>query len=304
MSPRALVTGAAGFIGRSLADRLQSEGWEVEGLDREHAGAPALAAFHALDLSDYEGVRAAVESSRPDVVFHLAASRDRSRGVAAYRTAIETNLFGTLGIAEALIAADGGARLVAVGTAEEYGAARCPYREDTAELPVSAYSFSKLAATQLLEVLARMEGLRATVLRPSIAYGPGQGPDMFVAALVSALVSGHEFPMTAGEQTRDFVYVDDLVDALVAAALAENAVGRVVNIGSGEQVSIRRVAELAEQLAGTSDLVRPGTVPYRAGEQMSYCVDPTLAAELLGWRARTPLEEGLRRTIDAARLGA
>jgi nucleoside-diphosphate-sugar epimerase len=157
--------------------------------------------------------------------------------------------------------------------------------------------------TRLLETMARVDGLKATVLRPSVAYGPGQAPDMLVSALVAALVAGQEMPMTAGEQTRDFVYVDDVVDALVRAAGTDAAVGRIINVGSGVPVRIRDVAQLAEDLTGAQGLVKLGALPYRPGEQMDYSLDVSLARELLGWTPSTSMKDGLRRTIDAARAG-
>ncbi len=297
------VTGAAGFIGRALVARLAADGARVTALDRVPFALPGAASCVVANLADAVALRAAIADAAPSVVFHLAASRARSSALTAFRPALEANLLGTLSLVEALAEAAPDARLVAIGTAEEYGAAPGPYTENDRELPVSAYSLSKLAMTRLLETLARVDGLGVTVLRPSVCYGPGQAPDMFVSALVKALIAGQEFPMTPGAQTRDFVYVDDLVDALVRAAARDEAAGRIINIGSGVETRICDLAALVEELAGVSGLVRAGAVPYRAGEQMRYVVDATLARDLLGWEATTPLEAGLERTIAAARAG-
>jgi UDP-glucose 4-epimerase len=298
----ALVTGGAGFIGTSLVRRLAADGVRVTVLDRADNGPiPGVDRTLVADLADTTAMRDLLGESAPDMIFHLAASKVRSSELPAYREALEVNVLGTLSLCEAMLATTPDARLVAIGTSEEYGPAPGPYVESERELPISAYSLSKLAMSRMLETLSRVNGLRATVLRPSVCYGPNQPPDMFISALVDALVAGREFPMTLGEQTRDFVYVDDLVDAIVRAGRSDAAIGRIINVGSGVGTRIGDLALLVEQLVGASDLVRLGAVPYRAGEQMEYCVDSALAAELLGWEAATSLEEGLRRTIDAAR---
>jgi UDP-glucose 4-epimerase len=297
----AIVTGGAGFIGRALTLRLVAAGWSVTSLDRVGCPVPGVAESALFELADTDAISEVIRRVCPDAIFHLAACKVRSSELSSYREAIETNVLGTLSLVEALTAGAPEARLVAIGTAEEYGSSPGPYAEAERELPISAYSLSKLAMSRMLETLARVNGLRATVLRPSVCYGPGQPPDMFVSALVDALVAGREFPTTPGEQTRDFVYVDDLVEAIELAATREAAVGRIINVGSGVETQIRDLAVLVEQLTGAEGLLRIGAVPYRAGEQMRYSVDASLAKELLGWEASTPLEAGLRRTIDAAR---
>ena len=301
---RVLVTGAAGFIGTRLLARLVGDGARVFALDRVPVANTQIERAFCGDIADANALRTAVRESAPDVVFHLAASLVRSSELLAFRHAIEANLLVTLSLVEAMQAECVDARLVAMGTSEEYGTAPCPFDEGERESPVSTYSLSKLAMTRMLETLSRVQGLPVTIIRPSLAYGPGQRPNMFVPALIAAILEGREFPTTPGEQTRDFVYVDDLVDALVRASVSDAALGRVINIGSGDAVRICDLATTVERLAGVSGLVKLGAMPYRAGEQMEYSVDSSLARELIGWSATTPLEEGLRRTIDAARSGA
>ena len=301
----ALVTGGAGFIGTSLVNRLARDGVRVMVLDRvDHRPMPGVDRVVVADLADTQALRELLADTTPDLVFHLAASKIRASELTAYREALEVNVLGTLSLCEAMLTTVPDARLVAIGTAEEYGPAPGPYVESERELPISAYSLSKLAMSRMLETLARVNGLRATVLRPSVCYGPNQPPDMFISALVAALVVGREFPMTPGEQTRDFIYVDDLVDAIVQAGSHDEAIGRIINVGAGVETRLGDLALLVEKLVGAEGLVRLGATPYRAGEQMKYCIDSTLACELLGWESTTPLEEGLRRTIDAARAQA
>lgn len=297
---RVLVTGASGFIGRRLVERLLRAGARVHAIDLVPAGVPGVSE-HLCDLKDAAATAAAVEAADPEVVFHLAAFKQRTAAPVAFADAVLDNITGTLDLVVPLCGRPGLRSLVAVGTAEEYGSAETPFVETMREAPVSAYSFSKTAMVQLLQTFHRVHGLPAVVVRPTLAYGPGQGTEMFLAALVTALLAGERFPMTAGEQTRDFVYVDDVVEGLLAAAATPEARGGVFNLGSAEPVRLRDLAETVEALTGTSGLVGLGEVPYRPGEQMRYSADSSAARRVLGWEPAVTLEEGLRRTVEAYR---
>ena len=130
-------------------------------------------------------------------------------------------------------------------------------------------------------------------MRPTIAYGPGQAPDMFLPALLRSLVDGNPFAMTHGEQTRDFLHIDDLVRGILRASTAPDAGNLIVNLGSGKSIPIRQAAEIAMAVTGTQDLLLLGSTQLRIGEAVSYAVDLSRAREVLGWEARVPLEIGL-----------
>jgi UDP-glucose 4-epimerase len=297
---RVLVTGASGFIGRRLVTRLLAAGARVHALDLVPAGVAGVDE-HLCDLKDATATAAAVEAADPHVVFHLAAFKQRTAAPEAFAAAVLDNITGTLDLVVPLCGRTELRSLVAVGTAEEYAGQKPPYVESMREAPVSAYSFSKTAMVQLLQTFHRVHGLPAVVLRPTVAYGPGQATDMFLPALITAMLRGERFPMTAGEQLRDFVYVDDVVEALLAAAVTPEARGRVFNIGSDESVMLRHAALRVEALAGRKGLLALGEVPYRAGESMEYAVDTSLAGEVLGWSAAVGLDEGLRLTVESYR---
>lgn len=298
---RVLVTGAAGFIGSRLVARLVAEGARVHAMDLRASDAPGIEAAHVADITDAEAVDAVVAAARPVHVFHLAGFKERSSTPEAFRLASAVNVRGTLNLLFAMVELDpGAASFVAMGTSEEYGQGPTPFRESQPEQPLSAYGVSKAEATQLCRAFQRSMGVPAVVLRPTIAYGPGQPPDLFLSALVASLARGERFPMTAGEQTRDFVYVDDIVDAQLLAATTPAAAGRVINIGSGEPVRLRDLAQTVARLMDAEGLLGLGEVPYRTGENMEYRSDVSLAREILGWEPSVSLEEGLRRTIEAA----
>ncbi len=293
-----LVTGAGGFIGRALCRLLLVAGAEVHGTVRSRP-APEGVRAHRVELTDATAVLALVETLRPSLVFHLASPVDLSRDPAAFEALRPGILDATHHVARACLAT--GARLVSAGTCEEYGQQRAPYAEPMQAMPVSAYSSLKLAATQWLLCLHRVAGLEVTVVRPFLCYGPGQPAGRLVPSAVAAALSSRPFPMTDGRQTRELNYVEDVARGVLAAASPE-AVGRVINIGGGPEISVLELATTIYRLAGSDPaLVQPGALPRRGGEVERFCGDHELARRLLGHRPRWSLEQGLAATIDHAR---
>lgn len=295
-----LITGATGFIGRHLSRALSASGVRVFGLSR--SASPDIVEGHNFvgDVTDRACVHDIVAEVRPAYVFHLAANKARRAEIEDFRRCLDDNLIGTLNLIEACEASSNTKRFIAVGTCEEYGGAEAPYSEAMREAPVSAYSCSKVAVTQLLQTFHRIRGFPVVVLRPSLAYGPGQGEEMFLPALIRALLTGRRFAMSRGEQTRDYVYVEDVVEALLLAAVRPAAPGEVINISSGEPTRIIEIAKLAATLIGddAEGLIDFGALEYRVGEAMSYWADCAKAGRLLGWRPRMALPDGLTRTIE------
>lgn len=293
-----LITGATGFIGRHLARTLVASGACVHGLSR---GASDFAGEHSFvcDVTDRARVNEMVSEIRPAYIFHLAANKARRAEIEDFRQCFDENLIGTLNLLEACLASSDVSRFVTLGTCEEYGGADAPYFEATREVPVSAYSCSKVAMTQLLQTYHRIHGFPVAVLRPSLAYGPGQGDEMFLPALIRSLLSGQRFAMSRGEQTRDFVYIDDVVDALLLAAVRPEAIGQVINISSGTPTRIVDVTRLAVDLIGNGveALLDIGKIAYRQGEAMNYWADRTKAGQLLGWEPSVGLHDGMARTV-------
>jgi nucleoside-diphosphate-sugar epimerase len=303
---RALVTGVSGFVGRHLANALFESGVGVIGLARDPLEAQAHVEVIAGNISDRSHVADIVRHTQPDYVFHLAAEKARTTDLEDFRSCFETNLIGTLNLVEACAGASQLRRFIALGTCEEYAGEEGPYSETMRETPASAYSCSKVAMTQLLQTCHRVRGFPAVVLRPSLAYGPGQGGEMFLPALMMSLLEERRFAMTAGEQLRDFVYVDDLVDAMLQAALAHAVPGEIINISSGEPIALREVAVRVAKLIGpgAEDLLDVGTVAYRDGEAITYWADRAKAERLLGWQPTVSLATGLARTIAYYRTRA
>lgn len=306
---RALVTGGAGFIGSNLVDALVARGDDVTVLDDLSGGHDAnlegaLAAGATLvrgDIRDAVVVGEVVGAARPATIFHLAAQVDVRRSLSDPGYDARTNVEGTINVLEAARAADG-ARVVFSSTGGAiYGDTDVlPTPETVEPLPMAAYGQSKFCAERYLGLYARLYGLSTIALRFGNVYGPRQDPhgEAGVIAIFCGRLLAGERPRIFGDgaQTRDYIYVADLVDALLAAGDA--TAGGIVNIGTEVGTSV------LELLAILRDLHGPGApeaefAPARTGEIDDSTLDASLARELLGWRASTPIAEGLRLTYEA-----
>ena len=309
---RTLVTGGAGFIGSHLADALLQRGDDVTIVDdlssgRESNIAAALdggALLERADIRDADALARIVAAARPRVVFHLAAQVDVRRSLADPAFDARTNVEGTINVLEAARAASATSppRVVFASTGGAiYGETDVlPTPETVPALPMAAYGQSKLCAELYLGLYERLYGMSTIALRFGNVYGPRQDPhgEAGVIAIFCRLLREGVSPTIFGDgtQTRDYVYVGDLVDALIRAGETQD-VG-FVNVGTQEETS---VLELVRMLAGLHGpgAPEPQLAPARLGEIERSCLDATRAHELLGWRARTPIEEGLRLTYAA-----
>jgi len=295
-----LVTGGSGFIGHHLINALSDDPeTRISVISRKDIHLPSGISLYKGDLRDPIFVNECIMKCKPSTIFHLAANKERSPLFSAFSRGLEDNLISSLNVFEAASKLEGLNSIVVLGTAEEYGNNNCPFVEDMREFPVSAYSFSKVCVTKLCEVVHFLYRMPVVIMRPSLAYGPGQSTDMFLPALIKSLIGNKAFPMTAGEQTRDFIYVSDLVDAIIKAAQSEKLIGSVTNVGSGSSVKLKDVALKVEQMLGRSGVVQLGALKYRQGEIMEYVVDNSKIKELLGWFPKVSLEEGLMHTINS-----
>lgn len=306
---KALVTGGAGFIGSTLVDRLLAEGWRVDVVDDLSSGSLANLAdarnqpgrrfsFQRLDVSSAALVDL-IAHRRPDVVFHLAAQADVRVSVARPQFDATVNIIGTLNVCEGAVA--GGVKKVvfAASGGTLYGTPdEIPVREGHPQRPESPYGVSKKAACDYLHYYREVRGLEYTALALANVYGPRQDPhgEAGVVAIFAGLLLNRERPTIYGDgkQTRDFVYVDDVVDAFVRSV--EKGGGLVLNIGTGTETSVQQLYDVMARLTGTKEPAR--YAPPRLGELRRSALDPSRADAYLGWRPWTALEEGVARTVE------
>ncbi|WP_436793933.1 NAD-dependent epimerase/dehydratase family protein [Actinospongicola halichondriae] len=295
---RVLVTGGTGFLGAHLTRALVGLGAEVHVLTSGTQDAELDDVRHHLgSIVDPDSVRAAVAAAQPDVAFHLAAFTHVGRSWDAADACVRVNVEGTMNLLLAL--ADSGCRrTVTASTSDVYGAGVVPFRESATPLPTSPYATSKRAAELLCTMGAEASGWPIVQLRVFNVYGPGQTPDRLIPEIIARANDGDELLMTRGTQTREFNFVDDIVEGFLVAAVAEGAAGELVNLCSGTEVSVAEVAETVLDLMGNPIRAQLGALPERPIEIPRVVGDPTRAREVLGWSARTSLADGLSKTID------
>jgi len=294
----ALVTGATGFIGGHLLDRLQQSGSVIHALSRR-PGEDSRAHWHEADLTDFDAVRRVVASISPDVIFHLAGETRAARDLDLVLPTFHSNLVSTVNLLTAAAEASSAARIVLAGSLEE------PERGDLAAS--SPYAASKLGASTYGRLFGETLNLPVTVLRVFMVYGPAQHDlRKLVPYVILSLLRGERPRLTSGRREIDWVYVEDVVEAFIAAAAADSVGRASVDVGSGEAVPIRSLVDRLVEMIDPSLEPEFGAVPDRAQEQIR--VADVEATELaIGWRPKVTLEEGLLRTIrwynDQLKLG-
>lgn len=276
-----LVIGANGFIGQHLLKHLKN--YNVVAANRSD-----------FNLADLASMGAFFKKHNPNIVINLAANKSRGASFEDFRRMIEVNLLGTLNVLEVSAFCSTVEHFVFIGSAEEYGDNDAPFLEEQKERPASAYTYSKTASKILLEALSSHQAIPFTYLRPTLVYGPNQGEEMFLPALIKSLRSGNRFRLTKGEQLRDYLHVEDLCIAILKVIEApKKAAGQIYNVGSGEVKSIRDVAKIVAQKINAEGLLDIGAIPYREKEIFDYRVSIDKIKEDLGWEPMTSIEEGL-----------
>jgi len=305
---RVLVTGAGGFIGSHLTERLVALGASTRALVHysalgtwgwlDHSPARDHIEVLAGDICDRDSVRQAMEGR--EVVFHLAALIAIPYSYHAPASYVRTNIEGTLNLLQA--ARDGGvARVVHTSTSEVYGTARyVPIDEAHPLQGQSPYSASKIGADKMVEAFHRSFGVPAVTLRPFNTFGPRQSARAVIPTIVTQCLSGDRVRLGSLHPTRDLNYVDNTVDGYLLAATRPEAIGQTINVGSGREISVGDLVQLIARLVGKpitveseDDRVRP-----EKSEVGRLLADGALARKLLGWEPALSLEEGLQRTIE------
>jgi UDP-glucose 4-epimerase len=296
-----LITGGAGFIGSNLADALLAEGETVHIVDNLSTGSrkklPDGAVFHEVDIRDADALRRIADDARPSIVFHLAAQADVRKAIEEPEFDAAVNIIGTVNVLEA--ARRSGARVVFSSTGGaaygEYEGLPIPTPETSATRPLSHYGMSKMAGEGYCGLYGRLYGLETVVLRLGNVYGPRQDPhgEAGVVSIFSGRILDGKAPRVFGDglQTRDYVFVGDVVEAFLAARLS--GTGETINIGCGHEISV------LDLITGLDSPVPAEFAPARPGEIQRSALDNRKAADVLGWMPRMPLADGLAITRAA-----
>lgn len=301
---RVLVTGGTGFVGASLCHRLVGEGDAITVLARPKGSRWRLADIAGrlsivdLDLSDLEGVRAALAHVQPDVIFHLACSIFNPPVLTA-TDHLDVNVRGTLCLLEAL-REHPGCRFIYTSSAAEFPPGN-DLSEDTKPGPINVYGAMKACASVLVDAYARIYGQDSMRAMLFTVYGPGEAPHRLVPSTILSAMQGRTIHIRDGSVQRDVVFVEDIVDGLCAMAVADLAPGTVINLCSGVGSSVRHVAEEILRLMGSPVAIEESPSATRHDEIKIVSGDNSRAREFLGWQPRWSLAEGLQESITWCR---
>lgn len=288
---RVLLTGASGFIGAHVLRRLIVLDADVHATSRIPPSHGRGVTWHTVDLTDTAATTALIRGVRPDIVLHLAATVSGARDIGMVSPTLRTNLVSPVVLMTALAEAPPDS-VVFAGSIEEAALG------DPSASASSPYAMAKLAATGYATMFHRLWNLPVTVLRIATVYGPGQ-PDQskLVPHVITTLLEGGTPRLSKGSKLVDWVYIDDVVTAILAAAQSPHANGHVIEIGSGEQVSVMRTVATIRDILGTDIPAEFGVLPDRPfdHDQLAHLDE---AVRLLGWRPATGLTTGLRRTVE------
>ncbi|HXA27791.1 MAG TPA: NAD-dependent epimerase/dehydratase family protein [Candidatus Angelobacter sp.] len=301
---RALVSGGAGFIGSHIVDALLAAGHDVCAVDDLSRGdrsrVPAAARLHVVDVRS-SALHDVVSAEKPEIVFHQAAQIDVRRSISEPLLDTEINVVGTVNLLQACVSAGVRRVVFASSGGAIYGdTSVIPTPETHPARPASLYGAAKLCGEAYGQVYASLYGLEFCALRYANVYGPRQDPHGeagVVAIFARKLLSG-DIPVINGDgtQTRDYVFVGDVVRANLAAASAGAPAMGAYNVGTGRETDVNELFAMLRDACGVTGEAQHG--PGKPGEQRRSCLDASLAASALGWSPKVALEDGLRETVE------
>jgi nucleoside-diphosphate-sugar epimerase len=288
---KVLVTGGGGFIGSHLCRRLCRAGAEVHATSRtERATTQAGPTWWQADLSDLSIARRLFTSLKPDIIYHLAGSVGADPGLNLVIPTFQSLLMSTVNV---LLCANevGNRRIILTGSLTE------PPPGAVGATPSSPYAAAKWAASGYGRMFHKLYQTPVVVLCPFMVYGPAQATSKLIPSVTLSLLTSEAPKLSSGSQKGDWVYVADVIEGFVAAAVAPGIEGATIDLGSGTLVSVRNIVGQLVAIIGTQ--VEPifGALPDRPGEN-ELAANTTAAAAMLGWRASTSMESGLRQTVE------
>ena len=299
---RIIITGGAGFIGQHVVKKALEQGFNTTVLSKNNCKAIDKldgVTYLTADISHKASLLTRLEGKVFDYVINLGGYVDHANysngGDKVYDVHFNgvRNLFDCLDKSKIR-------RFVQIGSSDEYGNNPAPQSETQRESPISPYSCAKVASTYFLQTLYKTEKFPVVILRPFLVYGPGQGMERFIPQVIKGCIKGEKFPISEGKQLRDFCFIGDFVRSIFYSIDNTKAFGEVINIASGEPISIKDVVIKIQNIVAAG---KPqfGKVAYRSGENMELYADITKANKLLNWQPEVSLDEGLKKTINTIR---
>ena len=299
---KVLVTGATGFVGSCLAHKLIELGNEVHVFLRKSSnlwrinGVIDELKSHYVDLCDHKRVEQTIKEIKPEIIFHCAAygtypSQKESE------TIVKTDLFGTINLVNACAKTDF-TRLINTGSSSEYGIKDHPMSEGDVLEPYSMYGVAKSSASIFCQHMAREHGLPIVTLRPFSVYGYYEEPSRFIPTVIVSCLQNRSPRIFSKNSVRDFVFIEDLIDAYLNASQVPSAIGQIINIGGGKQHTVAEVAEKIVELTGNQVKIIFDERETSRIEPKVWVADISKAKSLLNWKPKHDLKMGLSKTVQ------
>jgi nucleoside-diphosphate-sugar epimerase len=295
---RILVIGGNGFIGKHVVNHALDLGWMVTSLNvSDNLSLPhANLEYIQADITNITSLKKALGLAEFEYVVNCGGYIDHTLFSKGGRQVLEMHFTGVINLIE-LLNQDTLKSFINIGSSDEYGDVNAPQSEIQRESPISPYSLGKVSATHFLQMLFRTEKFPVTILRLFLTYGPGQNSNRFIPQIISGCLKDISFPVSKGEQLRDFCFIDDVIRAIFLVFDSSKSAGEIINIASGKPVSIRYVIENIQNIieGGYPEF---GEIDYRSNENLHLYADVNKAKTLLNWQPKFTLNEGLLQTIQ------
>jgi nucleoside-diphosphate-sugar epimerase len=294
-----LVVGGSGFIGQHVVRKCLDFGFFVTVLSKNNY--PDLhrldkVTYFSVDISNKEDLQSVLRDKTFDYVVNLGGYIDHSNYSNGGSNVLDTHFNGVRNLVDCLDRTRI-KKFVQIGSSDEYGGAIAPQSESQREAPISLYSCSKVLSTVFLQTLYKTENFPVVIFRLFLVYGSGQNTNRFIPKIIKGCLNNDKFPVSYGGQLRDFCYIDDVVNGIIKSFSCADLNGEVVNLASGNPVSIHSVIEMVRNNIGLGSPLYGG-VPYRKGENMKLFADITKVNRLLDWKPLVSLKDGIQKTIN------
>jgi len=295
---RILIIGGTGFIGSHLAEFLNKKKWDVTvtSLTKKKKFSNSEIKIIKLDLVDLKKTSDFIKKKTFEYVVNLSGYIDHSSFFQKKNTILESHFYGVLNLVKN-INRKKLKKFIQIGSSDEYGNLNSPQRESKKEMPISLYSFSKLATANFFQMLYRTENFPVTILRIFLAYGPGQDQKRFIPQIITGCLQNKSFDTSEGKQLRDFCYIDDIISAIYKCLLNTKNNGEIFNVGSGKPIQIKfLINKIVSQLKSGKPAF--GKIKYRKNENMSLFPDISKIKKNVGWKPKVDLSQGIKKTIE------
>lgn len=299
MANKLLIVGGTGFIGCHLTNRAVKDGFKTYVLSLNSvpkSNQIESVEYFKADISNLNNLKQNLSVTEFDFIVNLSGYIDHSDYLRGGKSVILSHFIGVQNLLEVI---DWRVlrRFVQIGSSDEYGNHDAPQSEKMLPRPFSPYSFAKASSTALLQMLYLSNNFPAVILRLFLVYGPNQNKSRFLPQIINGCLDGKSFPVSPGNQLRDFCYVDDIVDGILMTFHNNKVNGEVINLASGTPISIKNVIKTVKEIIDNGD-PRFNELKYRVNENMNLYADIEKAREIINWKPNTPFLEGIRKTID------